>query len=185
MQIRYIGHKAKKLDNVANTGIAWLGHGDVQEVEDPIAAAKLLACDTIWSLFDPEADGASLPADDTPPVDVIDASLVRSFIAMLLAADRLSIADLPTACAQLGIDPASIPVPAIAPPPADAPPEAKFVLDGPDGPVVLDAMDDEALKEFAASIKVHIDLRLKGDKRRGAIVDAIAAAAAAAESDKA
>jgi hypothetical protein len=52
-----------------------------------------------------------------------------------------------------------------------------FVLDGPEGAVVLDDMDDAALREFARRIEVKVDGRLKGDKLRGAIVDAVKEAA--------
>lgn len=46
--IEYIGRKPKKEDNIAGTGTWWLGQGDVQEIADPVAAAKLLAYDTVW-----------------------------------------------------------------------------------------------------------------------------------------
>lgn len=123
MRIRYIGRKAAKVDNIANTGITWLGHGDVQEVADPVAAAKLLAYDTVWALDDPDADVALLAAvtKSTEPAEpMVPASVVRKFVEMLLAADRLSVSDLPIVCGQLGIDQADIAVPKIEPP-AQAP----------------------------------------------------------------
>lgn len=48
MKIKYIGTKALKRDVVAGTGIEWHGNGDVQEVQDATAAAKLLAFVDIW-----------------------------------------------------------------------------------------------------------------------------------------
>jgi hypothetical protein len=47
-QIRYIGIKPVKQDNVAATGIVWMGNGDVHEVADPVAASKLLSFPTVW-----------------------------------------------------------------------------------------------------------------------------------------
>lgn len=47
-QIRYIGCKPMKEDNVARTGTVWHGHGDVREVKDPAAVSKLLSFSTVW-----------------------------------------------------------------------------------------------------------------------------------------
>lgn len=47
-QIRYIGLKPVKEDNVAGTGLIWRGHGDVHEVADPVAAGKLLSYSQVW-----------------------------------------------------------------------------------------------------------------------------------------
>lgn len=47
-QIRYIGLKPTKQDNVALTGTVWHGPGDVREVKDPAAVSKLLSFSTVW-----------------------------------------------------------------------------------------------------------------------------------------
>lgn len=52
--IRYIGPKPKKEDNVAGTGLIWLGAGTAHEVKDPVAASRLLAHPLIWD--EPSAD---------------------------------------------------------------------------------------------------------------------------------
>ena len=48
MLIEYVGKKPIKPDNVAGTGIVWHGPGDVQEVPDPAACAKLLRHQDVW-----------------------------------------------------------------------------------------------------------------------------------------
>lgn len=59
--------------------------------------------------------------------------------------------------------------------------EPKFVLQGPEGDLVLDTMDDAALAEWVkTNLEPHgikVDMRAKGDKRRQAIVDAVKTAA--------
>ena len=58
MQIRYIGLKPVKQDNVANTGLIWNGAGDVHEVTNTVAACKLLSFSTVWEeATDAEAAG--------------------------------------------------------------------------------------------------------------------------------
>lgn len=47
--IKYVGSKPEKTDNVAHTGVIWKGNGDVQEVPDK-AVPMLLAHPTIWEL---------------------------------------------------------------------------------------------------------------------------------------
>ena len=55
MRIQYVGKKDVKTDNVAGTGLVWLGNGDVQDV--PSAAAPLLLRHaTVW-----------LPAPESKP----------------------------------------------------------------------------------------------------------------------
>lgn len=62
--------------------------------------------------------------------------------------------------------------------PADEVP--RFVLDGPTGAVVLDAMDDAAVKSWVAeNLEPHgikVDGRQKGDKLKAAVIDAVKAA---------
>lgn len=65
MLIKYIGTKPLKKDVVADTGIYWAGHGDIQEVPDA-AAPKLLAYVDIWR----KADEAISPQSfGTAPVE--------------------------------------------------------------------------------------------------------------------
>lgn len=47
MKVKYLGPKPIKRDNVAHTGVVWVGTGDVQEVPDS-AWPKLAAHPTIW-----------------------------------------------------------------------------------------------------------------------------------------
>jgi hypothetical protein len=54
VKVEYIGLKAKKIDNVAGTGIIWEGRGDVQDVPDT-AWHALRQHPEIWRLAD-EAD---------------------------------------------------------------------------------------------------------------------------------
>lgn len=135
--IKYVGLKAKKQDNVAGTGIWWLGQGDVRQVPDS-ATGKLLAHPDVWALAD-VAEGAGLAAASVPGSQ---------------PENTKPLAD-------------------------DAP---KFALDGPAGVVVLDTMDDAAVKAWAtANLEPHnikVDGRLKGDKLKQAVIDAVKAATA-------
>jgi len=60
--IRYIGKKDERTDNVAGTGLVWNGQGDVQTVSDA-AAAKLLAHPDIWE------DAGDAPVDEKPKAE--------------------------------------------------------------------------------------------------------------------
>lgn len=53
--IVYVGKKARKDDNVANTGTVWNGPGDVQRV-DASVAAKLLSHVDIWARAEGETE---------------------------------------------------------------------------------------------------------------------------------
>jgi hypothetical protein len=64
-----------------------------------------------------------------------------------------------------------------ATPKAPPPPDHRYVLTGPEGVVVLDDMDDKALRALAKKATLDVDSRIKGDKLRQAIVDAVRAAA--------
>lgn len=67
MLIQYVGTKPEKVDNVANTGLVWFGHGDVQEVKDESAAKKLLAFPGVWQEASESAGPDEAEADgDTP-----------------------------------------------------------------------------------------------------------------------
>lgn len=48
--VRYIGSKARKVDNVAGTGAVWNGPGDEREIKDINAVAKLLQHADVWEL---------------------------------------------------------------------------------------------------------------------------------------
>lgn len=66
MQIRYIGLKPIKQDNVANTGLSWSGAGDVREVTDLVAARKLLSYPLVWEeATDAEAAGGKAAAPNS------------------------------------------------------------------------------------------------------------------------
>lgn len=57
--VEYIGSKPEKVDNVANTGLIWLGAGDVRAV--PIEAwAKMSSHDGVWRLAEQQKAAATL-----------------------------------------------------------------------------------------------------------------------------
>lgn len=72
------------------------------------------------------------------------------------------------------------PAPPAPPPSPETPP--RFALDGPAGVVVLDAMDDAAVKAWVAeNLEPHgikVDGRKKGDSLKQAVIDAVKAATA-------
>lgn len=60
--VRYVGHKARKDDNVGKSGVVWLGHGDVQEV--PARAwGALSRHPDVWELVDPVQSAAMEQAE--------------------------------------------------------------------------------------------------------------------------
>lgn len=66
-KIEYVGLKDQKTDNVAGTETVWNGTGDVQEVDDAVAA-KLIAHPNIWRLAKGErAKIAPATAKDVDP----------------------------------------------------------------------------------------------------------------------
>jgi hypothetical protein len=69
MLIQYIGRKPMKTDVVANTGVVWVGHGDIQEVPDA-AAPKLLAYVDIWRKADEGSAAFSPPLAVVTDVDI-------------------------------------------------------------------------------------------------------------------
>lgn len=73
MQIRYIGLKPVKQDNVANTGLIWNGAGDVHEVADSVAACKLLSYPLVWE----EAVNAEAAAGKTTVEEVVELDALR------------------------------------------------------------------------------------------------------------
>lgn len=86
-QVRYIGLKDMKADNVADSGAVWLGNGDVQSVSDE-AWAKLAKHDSIWELVSGKAPAASgLAAVKAGPVDEDLSALTRDEL-YRLAKDR-------------------------------------------------------------------------------------------------
>lgn len=68
-QIRYIGLKPVKTDNVAGTGLIWNGAGAVHEVADPVAAGKLLSYSSVWEdATDAEAAAGNAGNSEGEPV---------------------------------------------------------------------------------------------------------------------
>jgi hypothetical protein len=65
-QIRYIGPKPVKTDNVAGTGLIWNGYGTVHEVTDPVAAGRLLSYSTVWEDAT-DAEDAAGNSEGEPP----------------------------------------------------------------------------------------------------------------------
>lgn len=61
ISVKYIGHKALKDDNVADSGLVWRGHGDVQKVSDA-QWAKLSRHPDIWERVDGDAQPLTLSA---------------------------------------------------------------------------------------------------------------------------
>lgn len=61
--IEYIGKKKSKVDNVAGTGAVWDGPGDVVEIEDPKAVAKLIEHKDAWRV----ADATDTSSDEADP----------------------------------------------------------------------------------------------------------------------
>ena len=71
--IEYIGQKARKVDNVAGTGLVWDGRGARHDVAES-AAEALLKHPTVWRLADavPQPVAAPEPAaapDQTTPTE--------------------------------------------------------------------------------------------------------------------
>lgn len=58
MQVRYLGNKARKEDNVAGSGVVWIGNGDVQEVPAE-AWPKLAKHPDVWELVEQKGEVAS------------------------------------------------------------------------------------------------------------------------------
>lgn len=57
IQVRYIGRKPIKTDNVAHSGVVWVGTDDVQPVTDEVWA-KLQPFDTVWQKVEDDAPAA-------------------------------------------------------------------------------------------------------------------------------
>lgn len=72
MDIRYIGNKPIKEDNIAGTGLIWVGRGDVKSVPDALWP-KFAAHPNVWERTDgvkPEAFAAS-PIEAAAPKTTI------------------------------------------------------------------------------------------------------------------
>jgi hypothetical protein len=71
-RVMYVGRKAKKEDNVAGSGVVWMGHGDIQPVSNE-AWAKLAAYPDVWvdvpdePAPEPEAPAPSGGLSDAAP----------------------------------------------------------------------------------------------------------------------
>ena len=74
--IRYIGAKERKEDNVAGTGIIWLGNGDEQNVTDPRAVAQLLRYPLVWELDGEAPAGTPAPVVSAPPPAPVNMGLL-------------------------------------------------------------------------------------------------------------
>lgn len=73
INVKYVGKKAVKSDNVANTGTVWIGYGDVHPVSEAVWG-KLSKHPDIWQDADkaaPEAK-ADEPAGDEKPAYIIE-----------------------------------------------------------------------------------------------------------------
>lgn len=75
IQIKYVGKKPHAFDNVARSGKAWNGAGDVQEVTDAQAKVLLQYPDQ-WALANPEdaaavAKPTSVTGKDATGADVV------------------------------------------------------------------------------------------------------------------
>lgn len=115
-KLMYLLGKPRKEDNVAGTGVVWIGRGDVQDVPDDKVEA-FLKHPSIWALV-----------VDNEPEPVTSSS-----------------------CS-----------------------EPRFVLEHDSGStLVLDDMDDAALRAFVAEHGLKVHHKAKGDTLRRAIVDAI------------
>ena len=100
----YIGHKERKVDNVAGSGAVWHGHGDVQSVTPP-QWGQLSKHPQVWSLAQsvtPVASAASMvlgdvipggalagPNDETPVIGAIPKSPLDVDGAILYGTDVL------------------------------------------------------------------------------------------------
>lgn len=63
--VEYIGNKPEKVDNVAGTGVIWLGNGDVRAV--PIEAwAKMARHEFVWRLAEEQKAAATLERAAAP-----------------------------------------------------------------------------------------------------------------------
>lgn len=82
MKIKYIGKKDVSHDSVAGTGTIWYGPGDVQEVSDPEAAAKLLRHSGSYVRADEEkpAKAAKKLEQDPPPVGLLGTDKLPSIV---------------------------------------------------------------------------------------------------------
>lgn len=156
-QLEYVGSKPRKEDNITHSGVIWYGPGDVQEVPDA-SMHKLLAHVDVWRRPAPVGGLATLAAAASP-------ELLGETNSASAKQEAEAPAAQPTAAAPA------------------APSAPRFVLDGPDGPLVLDELDDKALHALSDRLAAEtdgaikkVDGRLKGDKARTAILDAVKSA---------
>ena len=82
----YVGRKAKKEDNVAGSGVVWLGHGDIQDVSDEVWA-KLAPYPDVWIEVpaEPAAEAtgglADAPAtqEEAPDLNTMNTAALREY----------------------------------------------------------------------------------------------------------
>lgn len=82
MQIKYVGLKAFKTDNVAGTGLTW-GQGESLPVDDVSKASRLLRHPDVWALDEPTAVDIKLPAVVAAPVAKSEAEKLRDALAAI------------------------------------------------------------------------------------------------------
>lgn len=67
VNVAYIGHKERKVDNVANSGVVWHGHGDVKPVS-AMQWSQLALHPLVWALHTEVAQAAALTLGNTAPM---------------------------------------------------------------------------------------------------------------------
>lgn len=124
-QIKYIGPKAVKEDNVAGTGSIWYGTNDVVEVPDN-AVLKFLAHPQVWELVGMEGPRFSIKVgsgaqEQVYNLDIMNDQELRAIVRIhalpgvnhVLRGDKLR-----EAIVQAAYPPPAPPAPQIPPPPA-------------------------------------------------------------------
>ena len=72
MRIRYVGKKPFYLDGMFHTNVLWMGHGDVQEVEDDeIAAGMCKYAPLVYEEVPGEPEGGQLVMAETAAPGVV------------------------------------------------------------------------------------------------------------------
>jgi hypothetical protein len=103
VRVQYVGDKPIKEDNIAATGVVWLGHGDVQDV--PLSAWPRLAKHTgVWRLVEEAAVLKPLASATEAPAAVASVPTPHSAPAtILLGANLPSLIDIGGVELQLGV----------------------------------------------------------------------------------
>lgn len=111
VRVEYIGDKPTKEDNVANTGMVWLGNGDVQAVPTE-AWAKMARHTGVWRLADqveteaPKRQlgelGVDGPVGDSKPTELPAVSNLTSVADALFGTDHPAAIDIGGTTVLLG-----------------------------------------------------------------------------------